>query len=218
MATNALTPTSVNALQRTGEGSYLHQQYPRLYGALGGFFGTAPDEFQGSMMDPLASQVRGGAEFGYPMGVAAALAPFAGGIAAARGTIQGGKAAQRGSVGFIRKLADMMDQANPEGLIPSGKVFAHDVVDIPNIPSISKMKEYDGSVPSSKLVPTQANIHQEGLLDYVMSGNQVDKVSKVHPEVMKVGDRYFILDGHHRLASEIANGKSNVKVHVVGEF
>lgn len=98
MATNLLAPKSVNMLRRSGEGPELRQQYPKFYGLLGGLLGTAPDEFEGSAMDPLTAQVRQGAKFGYPVGTAAAVIPFGGGIAAGKGVAQGGKAAQKGIV------------------------------------------------------------------------------------------------------------------------
>lgn len=78
MDLNSLAPKSVNMLQRTGEGSYLRQNFPKVYGALGGFLGTAPDEFEGSVMDPLTAQVRQGAEYGFPVGVATAMLPMLG--------------------------------------------------------------------------------------------------------------------------------------------
>lgn len=65
-------------LKRTGEGSYLRQQYPELYGAGAGLLGIAPDELGGSVLDPNTARVRKGAEYGFPVGVAAQVAPLAG--------------------------------------------------------------------------------------------------------------------------------------------
>ena len=62
-------------MKREGEGSYLRQQFPKLYGALGGLLGTAPDEMQGSVLDPLTAQVRKGAEMGYIPGLIVGGAP-----------------------------------------------------------------------------------------------------------------------------------------------
>jgi hypothetical protein len=56
---------------------YLRQDYPGLYGALGGLLGTAPDEMAGSVMDPNTAAVRQGAEYGFPIGTALAMLPMA---------------------------------------------------------------------------------------------------------------------------------------------
>ncbi len=77
-------------------GPELRREFPKLYGFLGGLLGTAPDQFAGSVLDPKSKDVRKGAEYGFPIGVGAAVAPFAGGIAAAKGLATGGKAAQQG--------------------------------------------------------------------------------------------------------------------------
>ena len=58
--------------------SYLRQDYPTVYGALGGLFGTAPDQFEGSVLDPSTAAVRRGAEYGFPVGTALAMLPAAG--------------------------------------------------------------------------------------------------------------------------------------------
>ena len=62
-------------VKQTGEGPYLRQRFPKLYGALGGLLGTAPDEFDGSVLDPLTAEVRKGAEMGYLPGLIAGSAP-----------------------------------------------------------------------------------------------------------------------------------------------
>jgi hypothetical protein len=56
---------------------YLRQDYPTLYGALGGLLGTAPDEMAGSVMDPNTAAVRQGAEYGFPVGTALGVLPMA---------------------------------------------------------------------------------------------------------------------------------------------
>lgn len=63
-------------LPSTGEGSYLRQQFPQVYGFLGGLAGTAPDEMQGSAMDPTTAAVRQGASYGYLPGLVASSAPL----------------------------------------------------------------------------------------------------------------------------------------------
>ena len=56
---------------------YLRQDYPSLYGALGGLLGTAPDVMEGSVLDPNTAAVRQGAEYGFPVGTALAMLPAA---------------------------------------------------------------------------------------------------------------------------------------------
>ena len=57
---------------------YLRQDYPGLYGALGGLLGTAPDVMEGSVLDPNTAAVRQGAEYGFPVGTALAMLPGVG--------------------------------------------------------------------------------------------------------------------------------------------
>ena len=75
-------------LPATGEGSYLRQQFPQVYGFLGGLAGTAPDEMQGSAMDPNTAAVRQGASYGYLPGLIASSAPL-GKVGAGMGMLAG---------------------------------------------------------------------------------------------------------------------------------
>lgn len=77
-------------------GPALRRQYPKLYGFLGGLMGTAPDQFEGSVLDPNTAKVRTGAEYGFPIGSAAQVLPFGAGIAGGKGVASGGKTAQSG--------------------------------------------------------------------------------------------------------------------------
>lgn len=72
---------------------YLRQDYPTLYGALGGLLGTAPDEMAGSVMDPNTAAVRQGAEYGFPVGTALGMLPMA--APAQRGAMAVGRAGER---------------------------------------------------------------------------------------------------------------------------
>tara|TARA_R110002126_G_scaffold45835_5_gene129630 strand:+ start:9485 stop:11917 length:2433 start_codon:yes stop_codon:yes gene_type:complete len=68
-------------LRQTGEGSYLRQQHPEIYGFGAGLIGEAPDQLRmGSILseDPINARVRQGAEYGFPIGIAAQIAPLAG--------------------------------------------------------------------------------------------------------------------------------------------
>jgi hypothetical protein len=68
---------NVNFQQNTGEGGYLRQQFPKVYGALAGLLGTAPDEMGGSVLDPNTADVKDGASFGFPIGTLAQMLPSA---------------------------------------------------------------------------------------------------------------------------------------------
>ena len=61
-------------LQRPAD-PYLRQQYPEVYGGLGGFMGMAPDEMAGSVLDPNTARVRAGAQIGFPIGTATQVVP-----------------------------------------------------------------------------------------------------------------------------------------------
>ena len=65
---------NVQQLQRPAE-PYLRQQYPEVYGGLGGLLGMAPDEMAGSILDPNTARVRAGAQIGFPVGTAAQVLP-----------------------------------------------------------------------------------------------------------------------------------------------
>ena len=72
---------------------YLRQDYPGLYGALGGLLATAPDVMEGSVLDPNTAAVRQGAEYTFPVGTALAMLPGIG--PAQRGAMAVGRAGER---------------------------------------------------------------------------------------------------------------------------
>lgn len=65
-------------LKQTGEGSYLRQQYPEVYGFGAGMLGTLPDDISGSVLDPNTARVKQGAKYGLPTGVALETTPLVG--------------------------------------------------------------------------------------------------------------------------------------------
>ena len=88
--TNALAPRPTNSLaygprnlmgtqmlQGPSE-SYLRQQFPQLYGFLGGVTGSEPSQMAGSVLDPNMAAVRQGAEYGFPISAALDVLPFGG--------------------------------------------------------------------------------------------------------------------------------------------
>jgi hypothetical protein len=56
----------------------LSEQFPTVYGALGGLLGMEPDSMEGSILDPNTAAVRRGASYGYPAGLALQALPMAG--------------------------------------------------------------------------------------------------------------------------------------------
>jgi hypothetical protein len=57
--------------------SPLREQFPIVYGALGGLLGMEPDSMEGSILDPNTAAVRQGAGYGYPAGLALQALPMA---------------------------------------------------------------------------------------------------------------------------------------------
>lgn len=130
---------NVQQLQRPAE-PYLRQQYPEVYGGLGGLLGMAPDEMAGSILDPNTARVRAGAEYGFPVGTAAQVIPALGQLAPAvkAGARALGPTAVSMGEGYLQSrglmpgakepgmsLSSLMD--NPQGLansITEQKVFA----------------------------------------------------------------------------------------------
>lgn len=103
--TNALAPRPSNSLaygprnlmgtqmlQGPSE-SYLRQQFPGLYGFLGGVTGTEPSQMGGSVLDPNTAAVRQGAEYGFPISAALDVLPFGGPVK--QGTMALGRAGER---------------------------------------------------------------------------------------------------------------------------
>ena len=101
-------------LQRPAD-PYLRQQYPEVYGALGGFMGMAPDEMSGSIFDPNTARVRAGAEYGFPVGTAAQVIPAVGLLApvvkaSARAL---GPTAVRMGEGYLQRQGLMLNAKEP---------------------------------------------------------------------------------------------------------
>lgn len=78
-------------------------------------------------------------------------------------------------------------------------------------------QEQHANVPLRSLIPGDASTTIEGIKRYVNEGVKNGHNDKP-PEVVKYGDKYIILDGHHRLASEIAKGRLHGHVRITGEL
>jgi len=95
-------------IQSSGEGlNELTKRYPELSGFLESFMGTAPDEM-GSVLDPLTARRRAGAEYGFPVGTLAAVAPGLGPLS---------KVAQVGARAGLRNLAVPSQLSRQAGVI-----------------------------------------------------------------------------------------------------
>ena len=115
---------------------YLRQDYPGVYGALGGLLGTAPDEMAGSVMDPNTAAVRQGAEYGFPVGTALGMLPMA--SPAQRGAMAVGRAGERLAEravpqvmdrgGLLAEMLGAMGEGNTSNVVrlPSTKVLGFD--------------------------------------------------------------------------------------------
>jgi len=108
---------------------YLRQDYPTVYGALGGLLGTAPDQFEGSIMDPNTAAVRQGAEYGFPVGTALAMLPAAAPVsrgAAATARFVAPKAGQLAE-GYMQRMGMMpgiIERSNPNTVWYRGQTGA----------------------------------------------------------------------------------------------
>lgn len=149
-----------------------------------------------------------------PTGLAASLSKGAAVVPALAGMTKMGKAEDA--------LGKMMRASGPDKLIPIKEVFNLPMTDLPMASFLKGSKPKDAFVPVKKIAPTQSEIHSEGLLEKIMDqaegASLKDARTGTYPEAVKMGDEYILLDGHHRIAAQIAQGKENVPVHVIGEI
>lgn len=69
------------------------------------------------------------------------------------------------------------------------------------------------NVPVSKLVTSQKDVNP-WKVDYFAKGGE-DDPSTMQPYVIKVGDKYHIEYGNHRLSADVLNGKTSIPVRVM---
>jgi hypothetical protein len=97
---NLLTQT--NVLPSDVDNSNLRESLPRVYGALAGLMGTAPDQLEGSVMEPGYDARKQGAAMTFPIGTALQMLPGLKGLATAMAAEKmvpsGSLAAQRGAI------------------------------------------------------------------------------------------------------------------------
>lgn len=160
-------------LQRPAE-PYLRQQYPEVYGALGGLLGMAPDEMAGSVLDPNTARVRAGAEYGFPVGTATQMLPMA--KPAQTAVMAAGQAGerlaervvprvmQRGGMG-AEMLQGMAQGSRSNALPPSGRsgIGAFDPRYDPRVQEQSRMQSM---VRDIQLNPGATNAPKVSLADF----------------------------------------------------
>lgn len=120
---------------------YLRQDYPGLYGALGGLLGTAPDVMEGSVLDPNTAAVRQGAEYTFPVGTALQMLPVA-------------APAQRGAMAVGRAGERLAERAVPQ-VMDRGGLLAEMMQGMSNR-TVSPLDVYHGT--PHRLPPTEANL------------------------------------------------------------
>jgi len=115
-------------LQRPAQPSlreHLREQYPEVYGGLGGLMGMAPDEMGGSVLDPNTARVRQGAEIGFPLGTALQMLPFA--KPATAGVKALGPTAGRMAEGYLQRQGLMPN------IVPNFPTFITNRSEVKNI-------------------------------------------------------------------------------------
>lgn len=69
----------------------------------------------------------------------------------------------------------------------------------------------------NKIYTRQTSINREGLLEYIRSGkirSPGPLAKNTFPNITKIGDRYFIEDGNHRMLAAKLLGKKSIKVQL----
>ena len=127
----------------------------------------------------------------------------------------GGSSAAKHQVLARRRLKHIPKDEN--GLVRTRFVFAHPFDEAPMRDSKKGFKEHTASVNTSAIIPTQEHVKHEGVAKYVESGERQHRLTKQLPEVIKDGDKYYLMDGHHRVSADIFGGKQSIQVRVVGD-
>ena len=154
-------------LQRPAE-PYLRQQYPEVYGALGGFMGMAPDEMSGSIFDPNTARVRAGAEYGFPVGTAAQVIPAVGLLAPV--VKAGARALGPTAVGMGERY--LQRQGLMPGVVPETPGLLGSI-EKPQAP-VSELGFYSAAEQAALNIPRKSGTG-ESFLNDLMKGQDVKK-------------------------------------------
>ena len=133
---------NVQQLQRPAE-PYLRQQYPEVYGGLGGLLGMAPDEMAGSILDPNTARVRAGAQIGFPVGTAAQVAPLTPMLATgAKATAKAlGPTAVSMGEGYLQRQGLMPGVVPESGAIPRSYDGSSVLMNPKNLTPLNKIED-----------------------------------------------------------------------------
>ena len=116
--------------------------------------------------------------------------------------------------GDITKILKSLKQQNPSTYpkIPVNKIFKNDVG---NLESLDRMKADEGFLNNATtnqfvnindIIPTQKNVTTKNIKD-------INNVSAL-PELIKVNDKYYVNDGHHRISRDILTGDDKIQAKV----
>ena len=187
-------------LQRPAD-PYLRQQYPEVYGALGGFMGMAPDEMSGSIFDPNTARVRAGAEYGFPVGTAAQVIPAVGLLApvvkaSARAL---GPTAVRMGEGYLQR----------QGLMPGAKEPGMSLSSL-----IDNPQGLANSITEQKVFAAQNRIIKTQAYDDLSSKQKVQALDSVRAKIEKTGvvrkksDLMKVVNGEEDIADSILTNEA----------
>jgi hypothetical protein len=116
--------------------------------------------------------------------------------------------------GDITKILKSLKQQNPSTYpkIPVNKIFKNEVG---NLESLDRMKADEGFLNNATtnqfvnindIIPTQKNVTTKNIKD-------INNVSAL-PELIKVNDKYYVNDGHHRISRDILTGDDKIQAKV----
>lgn len=176
-----------------------------MYGFLGGLMGTAPDEFAGSVLDPRSARVRAGAEYGFPVGIAAQFTPAA---PLTRGMPVGASTKAVGGMDFLK--AQPAAQVSPAGFYSAaeqaalnlqrgkgqGQAFINDLMKAPDV----KKEE----LQATGLIEAFANKPQatkQEVIDYLQA-NRVN-VGETRLDASKTIEREQLKDASHQALQRV---------------
>lgn len=114
-------------------------------------------------------------------------------------------------------LETHVEQTDNGPSVHTNNIFKQQWDDMPLGVGVPGFQPHDKEVSLSELVPTQSHVTVKGVKGYQASGEQRDKHSGMLPEAIKKGDKYYLLDGHHRVAAQMLGGSNKFKIHVMSE-
>jgi len=100
--------------------------------------------------------------------------------------------------------------------IPVNKVFKNERAEVPKEKNQSyekameeKKELKDREIDSKHIVPTQKNVNFNNLKDVKKAKNIKDHITAIEHE-----GKFYLMDGHHRVANHILSGGGKIKIKV----